>query len=68
VTHPASKSVVRTNLRTGEEHVYASAKDAERDGFTLSCISRCCHSSGRATHGGFAWAFKEQSHELRMVA
>lgn len=54
--NPAAKSVIRVDLRTGEERVYGSAMDAVREGFDSGAISHCC--SGRQkTHRGFAWKF-----------
>ena len=37
---------------------YSSAKEAEKDGFSHSDISRCCNGK-RKTHRGYVWQFAE---------
>ena len=55
--HPASKTVIRIDIKTGEKKVYSSIKDAANDNFvTSSCISSCCYGRSK-TSAGYKWIF-----------
>lgn len=56
---PASKAVISTDMKTGEERVYEAAMDAVREGFDSSSISRCCHGES-AYHKGRFWRFADE--------
>jgi hypothetical protein len=53
-SHPTSKAVISTCLKTGTETRYGSAMDAVRAGFDSGCISRCAAGHSRS-HRGHAW-------------
>lgn len=55
---PNRRAVVARDIKTGEEITYACAKDAVREGFIASCISKCCNGIC-ATHAGKTWRFLE---------
>lgn len=46
--------VVGTNIETGEEVRFASAKEAGRNGFHQGCISKCLKGKQK-THRGYTW-------------
>jgi len=58
----AHKSPVEAiNPETGlRAHYFASAKDAERAGFSRHCISKCCNGKNK-THKGYIWRLVERS-------
>lgn len=56
---PASKAVISTDMKTGEERIYEAAMDAVREGFDSSSISRCCHGEN-AYHKGRFWRFADE--------
>ena len=58
--HPTAKSVVSTNILTGEARVWPSAMDAVRAGFDSSCISRCCKGQS-AHHKGHRWEYGDRN-------
>lgn len=55
-SHPTSRPVVATEIVSGQEHRYASAMDAVREGFRSDSISRCCNGK-IAHHKGRFWRF-----------
>ncbi|UIY60041.1 NUMOD4 motif-containing HNH endonuclease [Burkholderia cepacia] len=54
----ASKSIISTNLSTGERRVWDSAVEAAKCGFNSTCISMCCNGT-RSHHKGHHWQFSE---------
>ncbi|MCO1396383.1 NUMOD4 motif-containing HNH endonuclease [Burkholderia cenocepacia] len=54
----ASKSIVSTNLETGEKRLWDSAVEAAKCGFNSACISMCCNGT-RSHHKGYHWQFSE---------
>lgn len=53
------KSVIGTNVETGEIREYESAAAAERDGFRAQKVGACCLGR-RKTHLGYTWKFASQ--------
>ena len=54
--HPASKPVIRTDLKTGETKLYEAGMDAAREGFDSGSICKCCQGEYKQ-HKGYAWAY-----------
>ena len=52
------RKIERVDLITGEIKEYASLRDANRDGFNLGNILRCCQNE-RPKHKGFYWKYLE---------
>lgn len=51
------KSVVGTNIATGEIVTFTCLNDCKKEGFQPSCVSNCCHGL-RKSHKGFVWRWK----------
>jgi hypothetical protein len=62
--HPASKAVISTDMKTGEEVYYEAAMDAIREGFDSSSISRCCNGES-SYHKGRFWRFANEKMKAR---
>ncbi|EOU9137094.1 HNH endonuclease, partial [Escherichia coli] len=62
--HPASKAVISTDMKTGEEVYYEAAMDAVREGFDSSSISRCCNGES-SYHKGRFWRFANEKMKAR---
>ncbi len=62
--HPASKAVISTDMKTGEEVYYEAAMDAVREGFDSSSISRCCNGES-SYHKGRFWRFANETMKAR---
>lgn len=58
--HPASKPVISRCLITGEEKTYDSAREATKEGFLDSNISRCCNGKNKS-HKGRSWRYEGES-------
>ena len=59
IDHPFSKPVIATNMETGEESRYESARIAEGDGFYHALISKCCRGLQKY-HKGHTWRFADE--------
>ena len=57
VLNKQSKSVVGTNILTGDIIEFYSTMEAERNGFYHTAISACC-SGKRNYHKGYTWKYK----------
>lgn len=55
--HHRSKAVVATHLKTGERLEFGSMLEAERSGYTRSCVQSCIRGT-RKTHKGCSWSFQ----------
>lgn len=52
------KSIIGTNIETGETSEYPSARFAVKDGFTISGISGCC-TGKQKNHRGYTWSYTQ---------
>lgn len=59
-TKTQSKLVIGTCVKTGEKIEFPSTREAGRQGFIQSAISKCCLGK-QNTHKGYTWKFKESS-------
>lgn len=59
------RPVVGFNPTTYEMVNYNKSSDAVKDGFTQSCISKCCI-TGEGTHKGFKWMFLDEHEEATL--
>ena len=50
------KSVVGTNITTGEKVHFVCLNDCAQNGFYPSCVSLCCRGK-RETHKGYIWDY-----------
>lgn len=50
------KSVIGTNIKTGEKIHFICLNDSLKSGFQPSCISNCCKGK-RKTHKGYYWNY-----------
>lgn len=50
------KSVVGTNIKTGETIYFVCLNDCSKAGFQPSCVCNCCKGI-RATHKGYKWRY-----------
>lgn len=56
VDHSNSKKVRGTNIKNGEEIIFKSTKEAEKNGFDNSHISKCCRGLYKQ-HKGYVWKY-----------
>lgn len=54
--HPLSKPIEGVHVETGALIRFASTRDAEKDGFSSSCISQVCNGKLK-THKRYTWRF-----------
>jgi hypothetical protein len=52
------KSVVGTNIKTGETIYFACLNDCAKAGFQPSCVCNCCKGI-RKTHKGYKWGYAQ---------
>jgi hypothetical protein len=57
-----AKAIIRMDPKRKTKREYPSIRDAGKDGFNETCISKCCHGKQK-THKGFLWSFKEIDRE-----
>ena len=58
INRKTSKPVIGTNIKTGEEIEFYSAKDAKKNGFQSTNICNCCKGN-RTSHKGYTWKYKD---------
>ena len=58
VNNKGSKSVIGTNILTGEVFEFYSTHEAERRGFHNAHIGACCRGKQK-THKGYTWEYKK---------
>ena len=51
-----AKSVIGTNIKTGETIIFKALNDCKKMGFQPSCVSNCCNGI-RRRHKGYTWRF-----------
>jgi hypothetical protein len=51
-----AKSVIGTNIKTGETIIFKALNDCKNMGFQPSCVSNCCNGK-RMKHKGYIWRF-----------
>ena len=51
-----AKSVIGTNIKTGETIIFKAINDCKKMGFQPSCVSGCCNGI-RMKHKGYTWRF-----------
>ena len=51
-----AKSVIGTNIKTGEIIIFKAINDCKKMGFQPSCVSNCCNGI-RQKHKGYTWRF-----------
>lgn len=56
IARKLAKAVTATHLRTGEVLDFPSMKEAQRNGFNASHISKCCRGK-LAHHKGYVWEY-----------
>lgn len=54
----SGRSVIATNIETGEKRFYKCLNDCRKDGFQPSCVCCCCKGKrGVKQHKGFIWRY-----------
>lgn len=59
VNGKGSKSVIGTNIKTGEQIYFPSTMEAQRAGFRSTHVAACARGT-RKTHKGYMWEYKEE--------
>lgn len=56
IARKQAKAVTATHLRSGEVLYFPSMREAQRNGFNSSAVSKCCKGE-RAYHKGYVWEY-----------